>query len=56
MQFVGEYRECVENLVVITWGCHGRWDGRHNTGASEPIWRGIVIVAKGKIMPKVPMS
>ena len=46
----------VGNLVIVAWGCLGYWDGRHNLGTSEPIWRGPIIVARGEITFQVPMS
>ena len=46
----------VGNLEVGPWGCHGCWDGKHNTDTNEPIWRGLVTLAKGAIVSEVPVS
>ena len=44
------------NSVVITWGCHGHWDGSRNIGISGAIWGGPVTVARGEIVFQVPVS
>ena len=28
-------RVIMGNLIVVTWGCQGSWDGRHSTGTSK---------------------
>ena len=46
----------VGNLVVVTWGCHGRWTGRRSTDTSEPISARISYYGQGRIVSYVLVS
>ena len=38
----------MENLVIFTWGCHGRWNGRHSTSTNELVWERTSYCCQGR--------